>query len=69
MTMFIDQNAMLIITHVISFMNTIIVMNFLSKIPSMQIVKWMIMIGERLDNKVKRYEVDTEFNSTVCDCI
>jgi hypothetical protein len=46
-------------------MNTIIVVNLLSKIQRCR----LIVIEEKLDNQVKRYEVDTEFDATVFDCI
>jgi len=42
---------------------------FVIQDPAMQTVKWLIVIKEKLDNKVKRYKVDTEFDATVCDCI
>jgi hypothetical protein len=42
---------------------------FVIQDPAMQTVKWLIVIEEKLDKKVKRYEVDTEFDATVCDCI
>lgn len=42
---------------------------FAIKDATKQIVKWVIVIEEGFDPKVERFEMSTEFDSTICGCI
>ncbi|UJR11837.1 hypothetical protein I4U23_016017 [Adineta vaga] len=42
---------------------------FCVKDPATQIRKWIVVVTENFDPKVKCYGLDTEFDSTVCDFI
>ena len=42
---------------------------FCIKDPVKQIIRWIVVIHEQYDAKVRHYGLDTEFNSTQCSCI
>ncbi|UJR07833.1 hypothetical protein I4U23_012116 [Adineta vaga] len=42
---------------------------FCIKNPKKQILKWIVLIDEEHDTKVKKYGLDTEFDSTICQCV
>ncbi len=42
---------------------------FCIKDPVNQIIRWIVVIHDPYDAKVKQYGLDTEFNSTLCSCI
>lgn len=41
---------------------------FAIKNPASQIIKWAIVIERPHDHKVAKYQLDTEFDSPLCDC-
>jgi hypothetical protein len=42
---------------------------FCIKDPRKQIIKWVVVVDRQYDPKVVQYGLDTEFDSTKCNCV